>query len=519
MSRILALLGGASPLDRERSAAWVELLARLADADTEGPVPETAPGTPEILAALATLAGKGLLSFAAATATAEGEPIAVFYTASAPAVESVLAAEPASGFPEPVRKKQAEAFRASQGAILRFPFAEGGDPATAAVEVFITDWSPCPAAAAIAIHPDHPLAVPEALADAGAPPPAPAPRFTGRYVRHPLTGDLLPVWVADWVRPDFGTGAVLVNPAHDATDLAFGRAIGLPIRFALVPPGFDGSPAAWLTPPVVKTGVTYRTGPYDGLSAGEAMERYFAVLAERGLARRTKDLKAGRVKLGELSPDPSGELAWDPVRRRLTPAAEAAPGARGVRLAAEEVLTLTLSAPVPVGVVCQAGEQAKGLLALRLLAFDLYGAPFTASPLLLVQKAQAGGPEASPEAVRLALLVGAPAGQVAVLKQQVLEQAQKFLRVHGELLAAAPPELDSGDASPAALAKVKEATLKGDSARAFSFLQQQQKQLAALPPEGRSAGDGLAAYFAGASMVAGLPGPARLDAGRLWRAA
>jgi hypothetical protein len=382
-----------------------------------------------------------------------------------------------------------------------------------AVEVFITDWSPCPAAAAVAVHPDHPLALPAV---------EPAPRFAGRYVRHPLTGDLLPVWVADWVRPDFGTGAVLVNPAHDATDLAFGRAVGLPIRFALAPEGSDGSPAAWLTPPVVKTGLTCRTGPWDGLTVGEAMERYFAVLEGRSLARRTKDVKAGRVKLGELSPDPAGDLAWDPALRRVTPAAGAPPGARPVRLAAEEVLSLALLACGPVSLVCQAGEQAKGLLALRLLACDLHGAPLAAAPLLLVQKAQASGPEASPEVARLALLTGAPAGQVAVLKQQVLEQAQKFLRVHGELLAAAPPELhgaDTADAAPSALAKVKEAIGKGDSARAFSFLQQQQKQLASLPPEARGAGAGLAAYFAAAAMVAGLPVPGRLDAGRLWRAA
>jgi leucyl-tRNA synthetase len=518
MKRIVALRGGAAPLDQERSAAWVDLLARLARAEAHAPDAPGVPGAPDAApaaraataatAALGTLADRGLLSFAAG----EGGRIEVFYTASRAAVESVLAAAPESGFPEPVQKKQAEAFRVSQGAIFRFP-AEAGDEA---IEVFITDWSPCPAAAAIAVHPDHPFAVPATS-------PAPPPRFTGRYVRHPLTGDLLPVWVADWVRPDFGTGAVLVNPAHDATDLAFGRAIGLPIRFALVPPGFDGAPAAWLTPPLVKTGVTYRTGPYDGLSVGEAMERYFAVLEERGLARRTKDVKAGRVKLAELSPDPEGDLAWDPARRRLAAAAGSGAGAQGVRLAAEEVLELALALDPgeAAGVVCPAGEQAKGLLALRLLAFDLHGSPLTASPLLLVQKAQAGGPEASPEVVRLALLVGAPVGQVAVLKQQVLEQAQKFLRVHADLLAAAPDldRLDGGEAAPAALAKVKEAIQKGDSARAFSFLQQQQKQLASLPAEGRGAGGGLAAYFAAAGLVAGLSAPARLDADRLWRTA
>jgi hypothetical protein len=124
MSRILSLLGGAAPLDRERSAAWAALLARTAGAEGAGE-PDFADG-PGAAAALAALAGKGLLSFAAA---GEGEPIGVFYTASPRAVASVLAADPASGFPEPVQKKQAEAFRASQGAIFRFPLAEGAEGA------------------------------------------------------------------------------------------------------------------------------------------------------------------------------------------------------------------------------------------------------------------------------------------------------------------------------------------------------------------------------------------------------
>ncbi|KIZ14371.1 hypothetical protein SNA_35320 [Streptomyces natalensis ATCC 27448] len=69
--------------------------------------------------------------------------------------------------------------------------------------------------------------------------------FTGRYCRHPLTGDLLPVWTASWVAPEFGTGAVLVNPGHDATDLAFAREVGLPVRFALLPAGREEAPEHW----------------------------------------------------------------------------------------------------------------------------------------------------------------------------------------------------------------------------------------------------------------------------------
>jgi hypothetical protein len=296
-------------------------------------------------------------------------------------LESVFTAGPESGFPEPVQKKQAAAFRASQGALFHFP-QETGEGSLA---VFITDWSPCPAACAVAIHRAHPFA-----ADLDKPA---GSGFTGRYVRHPLTGDLLPVWVADWVRPDFGTGAVLVNPAHDPTDLAFARAVGLPIRFALVPAGYDGSPATWPAPPVVKTGQSVRTGPYDGLPAEAAAARYFEVLAARGLAEPYRDLQAGRWRIGRLLP--GGPLA---------------------ELAATDLLTATLVAVSAAGaaapgsrplLISPAGEQAGDLLALRLLAYDLAGQALTPAAVFLVQKVQETKVEAAPEVIRLAALLGA----------------------------------------------------------------------------------------------------------------
>src|SRR6266545_498803 len=271
MPDILLLSGSASPADRERCRELAEFLRRRARRLGEEPAEDAAPPEPDAAAeALSALGSRGLLSSAAAGDGVEE----VFYTPSREALRSVFEAgsdSSGAGFPEPVHKKQLAAFRTSQGALFRFPLEQG----EGALEVFITDWSPCPAACAVAIHRSHPLAAGLATPEGSG--------FTGRYVRHPLTGDLLPVWVAGWVRPDFGTGAVLVNPAHDATDLAFGRQVGLPIRFALVPASYDGSPATWPAPPLVKTGQTLRTGPYDGLSVEEAGTRYFEVLAERGL--------------------------------------------------------------------------------------------------------------------------------------------------------------------------------------------------------------------------------------------
>ncbi len=53
--------------------------------------------------------------------------------------------------------------------------------------------------------------------------------FTGATAAHPLTGAAVPVWVADYVLPGYGSGAVMGVPAHDGRDLAFARQYGLPV--------------------------------------------------------------------------------------------------------------------------------------------------------------------------------------------------------------------------------------------------------------------------------------------------
>src|SRR5262249_55669632 len=54
--------------------------------------------------------------------------------------------------------------------------------------------------------------------------------FTGAHARHPLTGEQMPAWIADYVLMDYGTGAIMAVPAHDERDLAFAEAMGLPVR-------------------------------------------------------------------------------------------------------------------------------------------------------------------------------------------------------------------------------------------------------------------------------------------------
>ncbi|MGI5915383.1 MAG: leucine--tRNA ligase [Anaerolineae bacterium] len=110
--------------------------------------------------------------------------------------------------------------------------------------------------------------------------------FTERYVINPVNGRRLPVWVADYVLPGFGSGAIFGTPAHDGRDLDFARAHHLPIRPVVRPP--DDTP----TPPDSESayegdGTLIHSGPYDGMTVDEAQRAIVADLAARGVARPT----------------------------------------------------------------------------------------------------------------------------------------------------------------------------------------------------------------------------------------
>ena len=63
--------------------------------------------------------------------------------------------------------------------------------------------------------------------------------FTGRYVINPVNGEALPVWVADYVLMDYGTGAIMAVPAHDERDFAFAHEHGLPVLRVIAPDGVE----------------------------------------------------------------------------------------------------------------------------------------------------------------------------------------------------------------------------------------------------------------------------------------
>lgn len=323
--------------------------------------------------------------------------------------------------------------RTTDGAIFKFP-TETGD---SIVEIFITDWSPCPAACALAVHRLHPI-----LTDCPKVPLTGA-HFIGKYVRHPLTGDLLPVWTADWVKADFGTGAVLVNPAHNETDLAFGRDIGLPIRFALTPEGTSEEPETWPVPPVIKTGKVVRSGRYDGMTRNEAQTTYFKVLQDRKLASPHVDHSLGSAPIATLNLSETGTYALFQNGYLIASVEDTAAQRTNIEFGAlyacadRALKNDARSVVANVAAIKKAGPVLAGML------LDAGADPATVD--LLSTGPVNGNPAATHDRIlRTALFVGGNVSEPINLNQGLIEQIESFFKS----LDRCREELSGGDAQP-----------------------------------------------------------------------
>ncbi|HFD78903.1 MAG TPA: leucine--tRNA ligase, partial [Gammaproteobacteria bacterium] len=108
---------------------------------------------------------------------------------------------------------------------------------------------------------------------------------TGLRAIHPVTGEPVPVWSANFVLMEYGAGAVMAVPAHDQRDWEFASAYGLPIRQVIFPAGgeeADVSQAAF-----TDKGVLRNSGPFDGLDSRQAFDAIADWLEEHGKGRRT----------------------------------------------------------------------------------------------------------------------------------------------------------------------------------------------------------------------------------------
>ena len=107
--------------------------------------------------------------------------------------------------------------------------------------------------------------------------------FTGGHAIHPLTGEPVPIWVADFVLLTYGTGAVQGVPAHDERDWDFATSMGLPIPWVIEPDDPGAKPAAGA---YIGHGTVHDSGPYSGMRSENMLEKVIDDLEAAGKGRR-----------------------------------------------------------------------------------------------------------------------------------------------------------------------------------------------------------------------------------------
>ncbi|MCX8044961.1 MAG: leucine--tRNA ligase [Desulfobacterota bacterium] len=110
--------------------------------------------------------------------------------------------------------------------------------------------------------------------------------FTGAYCLNPVTGYRMPIFVANFVLMEYGTGAVMAVPAHDQRDFEFARKYGLAIRVVIQPPDTTLDPAT-MTCAYCDEGVLVNSGPFDGMRNTDAMKAITDYLADRGIGKHS----------------------------------------------------------------------------------------------------------------------------------------------------------------------------------------------------------------------------------------
>lgn len=203
-------------------------------------------------------------------------------------------------WPEEVRKKQRNWIGKSEGATLFFEVVGAEER----IEVFTTRADTIFGCTYVVVAPDHPIldrivpadrreaveafAKDQARKAAGKHHGEEPPKEgidTGAKVRHPFTGAELPVWAANFVVSDYGTGAVMSVPAHDERDFDFAKAYGLPIRVVIQPEG-EELPAP-LEEAFTEDGVLVDSGDYTAMPSAEARKAIASAAAEGGFGGET----------------------------------------------------------------------------------------------------------------------------------------------------------------------------------------------------------------------------------------
>ncbi len=202
------------------------------------------------------------------------------------------------GWPDQVRTMQANWIGRSEGVELQFAVVGRDEP----LSVFTTRPDTLMGVTYVAVAPEHPLALAAAerdadlatfieecrhtkVAEADMATLEKKGRATGFQALHPLTGEPVPVWTANFVLMEYGAGAVMAVPAHDQRDWEFARAHGLAIRQVIAPA--DGSAVDLEQGAFTDKGVLRDSGAFDGLDFAGAFQAIAGDLEKQGKGRIT----------------------------------------------------------------------------------------------------------------------------------------------------------------------------------------------------------------------------------------
>ena len=110
--------------------------------------------------------------------------------------------------------------------------------------------------------------------------------FTGAYAINPMSGERVPVWIANYVLMDYGTGAIMAVPAHDQRDFDFARKYNIPIRVVIKS---ADSPARGeeMAEAYAGDGVMVNSGDFNGLEVAEGQKQIIAYMEEHGIGKGT----------------------------------------------------------------------------------------------------------------------------------------------------------------------------------------------------------------------------------------
>ncbi|HUX65452.1 leucine--tRNA ligase [Sulfuricella sp.] len=206
-----------------------------------------------------------------------------------------------TGWPEQVRTMQKNWIGKSFGAEVHFPY----DNDQGVLKVFTTRPDTLMGATYVAVAAEHPLATEAAqgnpelaafieeckhgsVAEADMATMEKKGMPTGSFVAHPLNGEKLPVWVANYVLMGYGEGAVMAVPAHDERDFAFAAKYNLPVKAVIRTSAGDDTPAPWQDA-YAEHGTCINSGKYDGLDFSQASDAIAGDLQTKNLgAKRTQ---------------------------------------------------------------------------------------------------------------------------------------------------------------------------------------------------------------------------------------